>query len=254
MNLTTLQILQHDFVHAIFGKANESDAVRHVCGDDKLTAKERFGIYRGSVQGILTQALGDMYPVCKALVGEKFFTQMASVYINKCPPTSAYLADFGSEFTDFLQHYEPVNSVPYLPDIALFEFYRHLGWHTSNQSTSDFTQMALMDDDEQSRIIFRLAKTASLLHSNYAVDSIWEAHQDGSEQALESLVVDDRVRLIIWRQQNTMQHVRLNDGMWDFLNKVKDRATLEQLVDYSGENISDYLSSAVQSGWIISFS
>ena len=82
-----LEELQQDFINAIFEK-NNSIAAKHVTGDDRLTAEQRLGIYRGSVHGILTSSLGVTFPVTKTLVGETFFDHMCDVFIDQYPPES----------------------------------------------------------------------------------------------------------------------------------------------------------------------
>ena len=105
-----IKTLQEDFVSAIFG-GDSSPATSHVMGDDVLTAEQRFGIYTGSVHGILTQALGATFPVCKSLVGDQFFDNMSKIFIDKHPPTTSFFAEYGDKFPEFLTTFEHVKDI-----------------------------------------------------------------------------------------------------------------------------------------------
>ena len=151
-----LDQLQNDFIAAIFNTDRES-ALNHILGDDRLDAKERLGIYRGSVHGILTQSLGDTFPVCKALLGEEFFDKMCDRFIDKYPPSTPFFSHYGDNLSTFLSDFDPVKTIPFIADVAAFEWTRHQLWQQTPSEAFDFSQIASLTEEQQANIVFKLS-------------------------------------------------------------------------------------------------
>ena len=166
-----LETIQKDFIEAIFG-GDKSKAARHVLSDDKLDAEQRFGIYRGSVHGILTQAMGINFPVCKALVGDKFFDKMCTHFIDQYPPNTSFFAEYGNHFADFTKTFEHTQSIPYFHDMSRLEWARHDIWHQQEALAKDFSLLSELSEEEQSSVVFEIPKTLRLIKSEYRIDDI----------------------------------------------------------------------------------
>ena len=246
-----LKDLQNDFVDAFFGA--EIDVDKYIISDSTLTAKQRFGIYKGSVHGVLTQALSDMYPVCKELVGDKFFDYVTSKFINKNPPTSAFFADFGEGFSDFLANFEAAKSVEYLADTAHLEWLRHTAWNRKNQEPSDFTALGNYSEEQQLAMSFSLPETASLLKADYQVEQLWQAHQEGNDLDLSKIDLFKHLNLLLWRIDYTIYMQELTAQQIDFLEAIQQNKPLFALAEQFTEHLAALLSTALEKGWIRSF-
>ena len=246
-----LKELQNDFVDAFFGA--DIDINKYIISDDTLTAEQRFGIYKGSVHGVLTQALADIYPVCKELVGDKFFDHVSSKFINQNPPNSAFFADFGEDFSAFLANFEAAKSVEYLADTAKLEWLRHTAWNSKNQIPSDFTTLGNYSEEQQMKMSFSLPETASLLRSDYQVEQLWQAHQTNSEFSLDKIDLFKHLNLLVWRIDYIIHMQKLTTLQIDFLSAVQKKSPLSALAEQFTEQLPDLLSTALQNGWIRSF-
>jgi hypothetical protein len=252
-----IKVLQDDFIAGIFG-GNKSPATSHVIGDDTLTAEQRFGIYKGSVHGILTQALGTMFPVCEALVGEEFFSKMCDLFVNEYPPKSSYFAEYGSDLPHFLSTFEHVKDIPYISDIARLEWARQTVWHAQDNQDVDFSSLATLDEDQQSKVIFQLSKKMRLIQSDYRIDELWFAHQDDSDISLENIDINHAIKLIISKDQsilkiNLMSEDQNDSEFWDFLFAISKGSNLETLAEQFGESLGVHLNQGIQGTWIHSF-
>lgn len=252
-----LETIQKDFIDALFG-GDKDAAAAHVIGDQILSAKERFGIYRGSVHGILKQALGLTFPVCKQIVGDTFFDRMCGLFIDQYPPKTSFFAHYGDEFYHFLMQFEPVNDLPYLPDVARLEWGRHAVWHEKAHEHVDFSGLAELTETEQAHVVFKLAKTLHLLQSNFRIDDIWFAHQQESDLKLEEINLNEAVKLFIWKDKDMIKIslMSLNEEdsiFWDFLNAIQKGSTLETLAEQFDADLPRLLNQGIESGWIQSF-
>src|SRR2546427_9502287 len=96
-----------------------------VCGavvDDVSAAAERLRIYRNTCRSTLIEALRMTYPAVERLVGRDFFDMAAARYAGTHPPQSGYLNEYGGEFSEFLAAFAPASELPYLADVARFEW------------------------------------------------------------------------------------------------------------------------------------
>lgn len=253
MNLSEIQ---KDFIESIFSRENV--AAKHVIGDDILTAEQRFGIYRGSVHGILTQALGLTFPVCKSLLGEKFFDQMSQLFIDQYPPRTSFFAEYGNHFSKFIDDYELTQHLSYLPDVAKLEWARHEVSHKVRNTSFDFSKLAELDEGNQSNVKFILSDTLRLVKSSYRIDDIWFAHQEDNSIKLENIDLDSPVKLLIWKDTEELKISLMNENeqdslFWDFLLAISKGKELSDLAVQFVENLPTLLNQGIQSTWIQSF-
>jgi len=252
-----IKTLQGDFIEAIFG-GDKSPAVNHVIGDDTLTAEQRFGIYKGSVHGILTQALGTMFPVCKALVGDDFFDNMCDLFINEYPPKTTYFAEYGSDLPTFLSTFEHVKDIPYLTDVAQLEWARQVVWHANSFEVTDFSALSTLTEEQQSKVVFQLAKNMHLIESEFRIDELWFAHQPESDVKFENIDINQAVKLIVRKDQDALKISMMSDDendreFWDFLQSISLGHNLERLAEQYGDALSSHLSQGIEGAWIQSF-
>jgi len=257
MNLSQIQI---DFIDAFFGGEKEA-ASAHIIGNKTLSAEQRLGIYRGSVHGILTQALGLTFPVCKALVGEKFFDKMCTVFIDQYPPKTSFFTEYGNHFSTFLRTFKHVETITYIADIAKLEWFRHEIWHKKTQlniTPEKFAELAELAEAQQHKVIFQLTNTVRLIQSKYRIDNIWFAHQDDSKLTLDDIEINEETKLLIWKEKGSikislMTNTEADNLTWFFLDAISKNKTLEQLAEQFGEELPKLLNQGIVNGWIESF-
>lgn len=98
------------------------DAVSGAIEPGLLPADQALSVHRNTALHGLINALRLSHPTVDALVGEDFFDQAARAFIAAKPPASVWLTGYGEGFADFLEAYEPVRELPYLADVARFDF------------------------------------------------------------------------------------------------------------------------------------
>jgi hypothetical protein len=115
---------------------------------------QRFAVYRNNVVVSLIDALADTYPVVQQLVGEEFFRAMAREFALDHPPASPVMAYYGEGFAEFVAGFPPAAALSYLADVARLEYFYVQVYHAADE-----------------------APAVRVLHSRYAVASLWAAHQ-----------------------------------------------------------------------------
>lgn len=168
---------QSAFAHALL------DAARPV--PDGLVAWNgsrvdlRFAVYRNNVVASLTDALTDAYPVVQRLVGATFFRAMAHEWLVDHPPRSPVLAQYGEGFAAFIAGFAPAASVPYLSDVARLEWAYVQSFHAADATALAPAALAaaLAPPEQLPALRVALHPSVRTLASDYAIVSLWGAHQ-----------------------------------------------------------------------------
>lgn len=170
--------LQSRFAGAVLAaRLSVPDDVRR---DRASPSERRFAVYRNNVKASLAAALAARFPVVQRLVGDEFFTAMAVVFVERHPPRSPVLAEYGASFALFLERFEPAADLPYLPDIARLEWARHVAFHGGDAAPIDIGPLAALSPEQIGTTILGLHPTAAVIRSAWPIVSLWttNAHDD----------------------------------------------------------------------------
>lgn len=182
--MSELMRAQRAFADSLRDPALSVTAGRWLVGDASLVER-RLAIYRANVAAAATKALAAAYPVVQALVGEEFFGGLARAYLQARPSNSGDLFDFGQEFASFLQNFEHVQSLGYLPDLARLEWRAHRAYGAPDAEAFDIAALSSVPAAQQGDICFRWAAGTSLVVSPFPIVQLWRIHQPGFEGAFE---------------------------------------------------------------------
>ncbi len=249
-----LRQLQQDFYQAIF-EADTSQAL----SQQYLNLSENFTVYRNSILGILTRTLESIYPVCYRLVGDKFFTATARVYIDRYPSVSPDLGTYGHAFAEFLSQFEPAAQLPYLPDLARLEWHWHCVFHGEITNTLDYQALGKIPQEQWGEIIFDLPQNSILLSSIYPIHRIWQVNQP-DYQTDELVNLDEGgSHIFLWRDNYDMRMDLPTPAEWQLLQAFQTKNQLEIICENLATvepciDVAALLPRFVQRGWIVDFS
>jgi hypothetical protein len=154
---------------------------------DLLVGTDRLGIYRNNFIATLTAALRLSYPVVERLVGAEFFEGAVRSFIDRYPPRTAFLNEYGAELADFLGGFPPAGGVPYLPDVARLEWAVTSSLNAVDAPVLDLTALESLDDADHDRVRFVPHPSLRQLSILYPADTIWRSVVGGDDAALSSI-------------------------------------------------------------------
>jgi hypothetical protein len=237
--------------HKVF---QQTEACAYIQADERLTAQQRLGIYRHSVQAILSQHLSDLFPVVKQLVGDDFFEDCCSQLIDAQPPTQAYLAAYGAEFANQLRQHPALASMDWMAEVAQLEWARHQAWHTANQASTQFTDLMQLSASQQAQTRLQLPQSAHLIQSPYALHNIWLAHQPQQTSiSVKHIQLHEPSYLIVWRAARFIYQSPLNELMFHLLSSIQAGKTLGDLTQQFTQALPALLQEVCQQGWLLTF-
>lgn len=140
-------------------------------------AERRFRAYQGNVLGNWRSALAAAYPVTAELVGAVAFQGLSDAYIAHHPSHEGDLNRYGEEFSLFLETSPIASTLPYLPAMAHLERALQAAYFAADAGSFDFAALTALPPEQQAEVTLCIWPGAQLLHSEYPVAAIWQAHQ-----------------------------------------------------------------------------
>lgn len=137
----------------------------------------RFNVYRNNTAFSLTEAMADSYPVISALVGDEFFKAMAGQYVQSNTPKSPVLLHYGETFAEFLETFEPAESLPFLADVARVEWAFVQAYHAADSDSITAEALQAVPAEDVHEACLTLHPSLHLIQSDWPAISIWSIHQ-----------------------------------------------------------------------------
>ena len=136
----------------------------------------------------------------------------------ECLPRTAYLDQYGDAFPDFLRHFPPAASLPYIADVAALEWAANRALHAADDAPLELSRLTELTSEEQRRVSFRPHSSIGLLRSDFPVDEIWRAVLDSDDQAFAALdLAAGPVFLLVERSETGIEVTRTQRPAWNFL-------------------------------------
>lgn len=184
----------------------------------------RLGIYRNHAFATLGAALKATFPVVCRLVDERFFAYAAHEYLREHPPRSRCLVEYGADFPDFLAGFDPCKSLPYLADVARFEWALHIAATVREAPPLEMDALAAIPAERAGYVGFRLQPSVSYFASPWPIDAIWRANQEGEVPPVD--LASGGSLLEIRHAGKTVAWRRLDPGTFAFRMGLADGLVL----------------------------
>lgn len=218
-----LREFQADFRRAMLADAPGIEAA---FAPGRIPVAAGLRIYRNTVFAKLGDALSDLYPVVKLLVGDGFFAYAAHEFVRHHPPRTPVMAEYGQAFPSFLANFPPAADLPYLADVARLELARHQALNAADRAPLRPDAFKAVPPESLADIALSLHPSLRFVDSPYPVDAIWEAHRDGKAPDREVSLPDRAARLLIARPEGAVSILSVEPATYDFARALDRGLTL----------------------------
>ena len=191
---------------------------------DGLDPAARVGIYRHHAFVTLGDALQSTFPVVCRLVDKRFFAYAAHEYLREHPPHSRCLVEYGADFADFLAHFTPCQNLPYLADVARFEWALNIAATVRQVTPLEAETLATIPAGQAAYVAFRLQPSVSYFASQWPIDAIWQANQQDEVPPVD--LTSGHISLEIRRVGEAVAWQRLDPGTFAFRTALADGLVL----------------------------
>jgi len=198
---------------------------------DCVQPSAHLAIYRHTFITNLTQSLQTIYPLITRLVGEEFFLATAQEYRQSYPSRSGNLHDYGEYFSDFLVHYAPVNHLPYLSEVALFEWISYQLSFAAEPSAFDWQQLKTYSQTDYQQLHFSLHPACRLITFHYPLLDILALCKGEIEELRLNENTPNDLHLLMIRKDMEIVLYLLPLADYTFLLCLQDNQSLAQATE-----------------------
>lgn len=219
-------------------------------GDEHGWPSEALAVYRGNVRGARLDALRQVFPVLRRVLGEHCFDSLARRYTVEVPSRNPDLNRCGRRFPAWLRTADAARvtrtELAYVVDLARMEYRVNDAWYQGGDRSLDAQSLQCAADDP-ARWRLRLPRSLHLLASRWPVDAIWQANRQKDGDA--KTVAANACRVVIWRPDAEVEVCAVGAGVWRALRAARQGCALESLPDYG--MTPDLIGDFVQRGWVL---
>lgn len=236
-----LHDFQRQFTAAVLSAPPElSGPVSAVLKEETgVLIERRLDVYRNNVFHSLTHALAQAFPVVERLVGAVFFAAAAREFLRDGMPRHRTLIGFGAGFPEFLETFEPVAGLPYLPDVARLELVWLEAYHAQDAPPAAVSDFARVAPERMADMRLILHPSAQLLNSGYPVFEIWRMNRE--DNIVSPIDLDaESDELLIVRPRLHVEVRKLTPGLAAFLSVCDDGGRLEDAANAGMRAAADF--------------
>jgi hypothetical protein len=193
---------------------------------DAFDAAERLGIYRNNFLIGLGEALKANFPVTLQLVGSDFFAQAARRFVLDHPPQRPCLFEYGASFPDYLRALPQLSSMPYVAEMARFEFARVAAYNAPVERCLTTETLARLSPEQLDTLPIHLSRHARIVSAEAPLLDLWKEHQT-PEPGLSGIDMSPRPHaLLICRPDRLLVVQELDANAARFLSAAQAETSL----------------------------
>ena len=198
----------------------------------RLTVDDGLSIYAANMSDGLVGILQETFSSVYKLVGDDFFRMMGKSFVESHIPTSSNMNDYGGEFPKFIETYAPASSLPYLSDVARFDWQWNDSYFAADDADLDLSLFSALTPEDYQRMGLVFKASVSFMASDFPVDHIWEfCESNGQSGTLD--IHSSNVFLMIWRVSNEVNILRLTKAEYLFMVSLKMGIGLVESIDHA---------------------
>jgi hypothetical protein len=149
------------------------------------TAATPMSVHRNTILLGSIEALGDNFPVVRALVGEQAFVALALDHSEVSPPGTPVLAHYGKAFPAWLAAHPIAAELPYLADVADCERLWAESLHAADEVALELTDLQEVQIELLLQEPLALHPATRFAWQKTPGIAIWLAHQNGPPEELK---------------------------------------------------------------------
>lgn len=218
----------------------------------KLSLEQAFQIYHRSYISRLTQTLRGTFESVAWVLGDALFNEVCRRYIEAQPSVHYHLGEYGDTFPDFIRETTTIKGIPFLYDLARFEWAHKEVQEAPTPEPLPVEQIRelLNHDDVQIGMI----EGMEVFSSDYAVLEIWKRRKDPAYMFEDINWSGPEHVLIYKKQKRTLTH-RLSRVEASVIQELQEGASLARAFSHhanelTSEKITQILEMMMRSGII----
>ena len=225
---------------------------------DGRAAGKRFDVYRNNVLSSLVDAMVSGFPALVSLLGETYFRALAAQYVRAHPPTTPVVAHYGEGFDAFLRGFAPLQTYPYLGDVARLELAIRSSQNAADLQGRAAERLATIPTEQLAGLIPRPHPSLRLFCSEWPVLAIYAQQRNPNSDSTQAALLPGTQHIQVIRPDMQVMHFALTAEQFFFAQCIDGQTPFGQIATGVVERFPDcdfvsLLVSAVERGTIADF-
>lgn len=192
----------------------------------ELSVRSCADIYRRGYNARLVESLGDTYSATWWTVGDDNFLKLANEFVRNIPSRSFDLSDYGEEFSDFLKNSPVITEIPFVSDLARFEWNFKSLFHSKDVPASE-NIFSLIGSNPDVKV--RLLPSTILWQSDFAIYEIWK-RREGSVTSLNEIDLEMSESILCRKLDGKVHMSCLEESEFRMLKQFETPRSIEEAV------------------------
>lgn len=194
---STLKATLHAIQHALLDASADIESL--VCGDERLSARQRMAIYGSACQARFMEALAADFPALQTYIGDEAFAQLVKTYSEVYPSRSFSLRWLGRHLCEFLTERTPYRDHADLRELAKFEWTLCHAFDAADAEIVDASALALLAPAEWPELTLEFHASAKVIALHGNTVELWRELK--AQKTPPAFQLDTRfTSWLIWRQ------------------------------------------------------
>jgi hypothetical protein len=237
----TLRDVQVWMVSAITGPeadASATDVARYVTAGPRLSAADRFAIYRSGYHARLVECMLDDYPVLAAMMGhlgDDAFETLCRAYVDRHPSASPNLNGFGRHMASFCRDGK-VEGVPgfdalrvFASELATLEWSLVEVLHAETAAQLEITALQALPPEAWARARFTRNPALHVFRFEYPVNAVFIANR--IEEIVPEIPAPSSNAVAVYRKDMQLWRMDLTPAMLGVLEPLLAGKTLGEALE-----------------------
>lgn len=222
-----LNTLQQQFSDALLYK-NEL-IISEIREKVQFSSHDLLQVYRNSFVMGVTEALAITYRHTLSLVGDAFFNTAARKFILTHPPHENNIINYGDGFAHFLENLPQLKSLPYIAEMARFEWLLEQTSNAQLQSQRlDIEKLSALPEALFAAIIFNIPSQVTLFTSEQEILCLYRMLADNQVQETD---LNKRCYLALKKQADfSVELIALTENQYLLLQQIANHHPLEKII------------------------
>jgi hypothetical protein len=190
--------LQHDLAEVILGR-RDPERLDGVAVPRGVERECRIAVYVDGYPARVEESLREAYPAIARILGEGSFHALAARYLERVPADVRNLNDVGVGLPGFLESDRLTAALPFLPDLARFEWAVVVCFHSERVERFDAARLAGWSAREWADARVALQPGVALLCSEWPLLALRES-RNLERSDIDVDLVDRPDRVLVYRR------------------------------------------------------
>ena len=192
-------------------------------------------VHRNTIWRGWVEAMGDAYPITKALIGPEMFGASARRFLRETPPNNAALKLIGGGFSSWIAGHAVEGVPPYLADIAMLERLWLEAFHAPDADVMPPEMIGQFDPARVLDLTVEFHPSLGIIASDYPIDVIFDLHSSEAIEQTDQISLPDRgVHITVSRPGVDVLVAAISATSFSLITILLQGATLGEALDHAG--------------------